>query len=713
MSLANVVSMAAAAQSLRAPRRSAAARPAAPGHPPAGRGPFGARTCARARPTIPPDRGLFLETTWRLHPALARFTSEVFYDDRLESEAHLSVQRLTGDELGRRWPAPGPRRRARGSTASTRRPRPWPRSSRDAARTGAGSTRTGPSAISPAADVLIVAPYNAQVGAIKRLLPDEARVGTVDKFQGQEAPISIYSMTTSHRRCAPRDGLPVQPEPPERGDLAGPLRGGGGRIARCSCGAGADARPDATRQRVVPVCRAGRRSASADDAADAERRPRCAPDARAGVAEARRAAAYHRRQCPSPVAVPRGAPPAHDLDARRRGGDRQHRPHRGRHRRHDRGRRARRHGRPGRAAGCVRRARLGTGLGAAVDPDGPPRSARRAVARLHDQRRRRDRRDQRGDHRVAADPRPRHAVDRVRQQFQPAVAVRRRRPRAARTAGVDARARRLGSHRRRGRRPNLVAFSGEVAENLGLPVLTGPYLVPMVFVGAAAVLSFVMLRPDPYELADTTVEQMRGDDGAVTPPCGAPATPGRPRSDHGTGLRPGGDGPDHDDDPAAHDAARPRPRGGRVRDQRPHLRDVRAVADLGTADRPLWQPGRHRGGPRGPRDLLGPRRGRSAGGRRAPVHRAVPARLRLEHGLRRRIRVADARPGDPRTHPVSGLHGRLHLELGGRGKPVVRSRGRLGGLRDAGSHRGGPHRHPGDRPPRHAGQSGALPAPTG
>ena len=63
--------------------------------------------------------------------------------------------------------------------------------------------------------------------------------------------------------------------------------------------------------------------------------------------------------------------------------------------------------------------------------------------------------------------------------------------------------------------PNLVAFSGEVAENLGLPVLTGPYLVPMVFVGAAAVLSFVMLRPDPYELADTTVEQMRGDDGAA------------------------------------------------------------------------------------------------------------------------------------------------------------------------------------------------------
>ena len=47
-----------------------------------------------------------------------------------------------------------------------------------------------------------------------------------------------------------------------------------------------------------------------------------------------------------------------------------------------------------------------------------------------------------------------------------------------------------------------MAFSGEVALNLGLPELAGPYLVPVVFVGAAAVLSYVMLRPDPFELAD-------------------------------------------------------------------------------------------------------------------------------------------------------------------------------------------------------------------
>jgi uncharacterized protein len=52
-------------------------------------------------------------------------------------------------------------------------------------------------------DVLVVAPYNAQVGAIKRALP-EARAGTVDKFQGQEAPVSVYSMTSSSPEDAPR-----------------------------------------------------------------------------------------------------------------------------------------------------------------------------------------------------------------------------------------------------------------------------------------------------------------------------------------------------------------------------------------------------------------------------------------------------------------------------------------------------------------------------
>ena len=49
--------------------------------------------------------------------------------------------------------------------------------------------------------------------------------------------------------------------------------------------------------------------------------------------------------------------------------------------------------------------------------------------------------------------------------------------------------------------PNLVAPAADAAESVGLPYLAGPYLVPVLFAGAAAVLLFVWLRPDPYALA--------------------------------------------------------------------------------------------------------------------------------------------------------------------------------------------------------------------
>jgi len=52
--------------------------------------------------------------------------------------------------------------------------------------------------------VLVVAPYNAQVAALRKRLPAGARVGTVDKFQRQEAPVVFYSMTTSTPEDAPR-----------------------------------------------------------------------------------------------------------------------------------------------------------------------------------------------------------------------------------------------------------------------------------------------------------------------------------------------------------------------------------------------------------------------------------------------------------------------------------------------------------------------------
>src|SRR5439155_3057892 len=53
-------------------------------------------------------------------------------------------------------------------------------------------------------DILVIAPYNAQVADLTARLPRGTRVGTVDRFQGQEAPIVIYSMTSSTPQDAPR-----------------------------------------------------------------------------------------------------------------------------------------------------------------------------------------------------------------------------------------------------------------------------------------------------------------------------------------------------------------------------------------------------------------------------------------------------------------------------------------------------------------------------
>ena len=54
-------------------------------------------------------------------------------------------------------------------------------------------------------DILVVAPYNVQVNYLKSILPEGSKIGTIDKFQGQEAPISIVSMTSSDPESLPRN----------------------------------------------------------------------------------------------------------------------------------------------------------------------------------------------------------------------------------------------------------------------------------------------------------------------------------------------------------------------------------------------------------------------------------------------------------------------------------------------------------------------------
>jgi uncharacterized protein len=156
--------------------------------------------------TIAPEQGLFLARTWRLHPDICRFTSELFYEGKLEPQPDLNRQVVSG---------PGPF----GGTGLRVVPvehngnrNHAPEEAAVVARLvsellAAGATWTGPDGEARPIglnDILTVAPYNAHVGALRDALPEEARVGTVDKFQGQEAPIVIYSMATSRPEDAPR-----------------------------------------------------------------------------------------------------------------------------------------------------------------------------------------------------------------------------------------------------------------------------------------------------------------------------------------------------------------------------------------------------------------------------------------------------------------------------------------------------------------------------
>jgi superfamily I DNA and/or RNA helicase len=156
-------------------------------------------------PTIPEDRGLFLEETWRLHPTICAFTSELFYENRLHPRPGLELQEirstsgLRGSGLrnlpvahtGNQSSSPEEAEVVRGLVSDLLASNPtW-------------INREGRELPLSLDDILIIAPYNAQVFELQTRLPS-ARIGTVDKFQGQEAPVVVYSMTTSSHADAPR-----------------------------------------------------------------------------------------------------------------------------------------------------------------------------------------------------------------------------------------------------------------------------------------------------------------------------------------------------------------------------------------------------------------------------------------------------------------------------------------------------------------------------
>ena len=161
---------------------------------------------ANGHATMPATHGYFLERTWRMHTALTEVDSHLSYEGRLRSETSATDTReMTGI-------VPGVH------TVAVHHVDNDVRSSEEAEEivrivqslrgsTWRESATTVPRPTSPA-DVLVVAPYNSQVTLIRETLDaaglTDTRVGTVDKFQGQEAPVVIVSMTASSAADVPR-----------------------------------------------------------------------------------------------------------------------------------------------------------------------------------------------------------------------------------------------------------------------------------------------------------------------------------------------------------------------------------------------------------------------------------------------------------------------------------------------------------------------------
>jgi predicted RecB family nuclease len=209
MSLADVLAVAGAARNLVLlgdPQQ--LAQPSQAAHPP-GAGVSALEHILDGRATMPPRAGLLIDQTWRMHPNLCQYTSAVFYDGKLTWAAGLERQEILGD-----LPPHGSGLRVvevphEGNTNSS------PEEARAVALLvqellgRRWRDKNGDRLPITPDQILVVTPYNAQIRTIEEALAGAGcragvRVGTVDKFQGREAPVTIYSMATSSAGLAPR-----------------------------------------------------------------------------------------------------------------------------------------------------------------------------------------------------------------------------------------------------------------------------------------------------------------------------------------------------------------------------------------------------------------------------------------------------------------------------------------------------------------------------
>jgi predicted RecB family nuclease len=148
--------------------------------------------------TLRPGMGIFLEQTWRLRPEVNAYISETFYEGRLDPAPVTStrsvadgngVRFLPVEHTGHRTAAPEEADKIKaeiGRLVGT-----------------AYEDEQGPRVLRHD-DFIVVAPYNSHVRCLREALPPTVRIGTVDKFQGQEATVVFFSMASSSGEDVPR-----------------------------------------------------------------------------------------------------------------------------------------------------------------------------------------------------------------------------------------------------------------------------------------------------------------------------------------------------------------------------------------------------------------------------------------------------------------------------------------------------------------------------
>ncbi|HVE44043.1 MAG TPA: TM0106 family RecB-like putative nuclease [Gammaproteobacteria bacterium] len=157
--------------------------------------------------TIPPERGIFLNNTRRLHPSICKFISAAFYDGRLNADSGNEQRCLVFDKPIEGITSEGIHIVAANHTGCSQKSEEegvvikklYNQVILQKLRYQNGTRDLNQD------DILVVTPYNVQVNYLKSILPPGARVGTVDKFQGQEAPIVLVSMVTSSEEDLPRN----------------------------------------------------------------------------------------------------------------------------------------------------------------------------------------------------------------------------------------------------------------------------------------------------------------------------------------------------------------------------------------------------------------------------------------------------------------------------------------------------------------------------